>query len=231
MTSTTDFNEITVFGARGTSLMILRLLEEHWQGRVRIVALIDDIDNGFDHDQLGVPVISSEARQRDFSDVPVLNTISKPELRARIHDQLIADGATLATATCRDQIHVDPSIQYSAGCLVSPNTRIGPNVTIGDGAMVLSTIVAHDVEIGRFCNLGIHSSVLGHVVLEDRVNIAPNATVGNGHPDKPIRIGADAILGVGTVATRSVPAEANMVGNPAMSVQHWRKLHRLLSST
>ena len=98
MKATETFDEITVFGARGHSLMILRGLEEHWQGRVRIRALIDDIENGFQHAQLNVPVLSSDERMTRFPDLPVLLTVTNPALRSRVVARLEAEGATLATA-------------------------------------------------------------------------------------------------------------------------------------
>lgn len=228
MKSTTDFDEITVFGARGHTLLILRAMEEYWQGRVRLRALIDDIENGFIHPDLGVPVISSAQRLRDWAEVPVLVTPASTSLRARIMAQLAAEGATLVTAISPGQYHVDPAVSYGAGCLCLPFTRLGPRVVIGEGVQIMATAVAHDVEIGPFSNLNGHSAVLGHVVIGREVNVAPFAVIANGTPDRPLRIGDGAVIGVGAVVARDVPAGARMVGNPAMSVERWKALNRLI---
>ena len=63
------------------------------------------------------------------------------------------------------------------------------------------------------------------------VNIAPHAVIGNGTPDRPLRIGDGAIIGVGAVVTRDVPAGARMIGNPAMPVERWKTLNRLLDQS
>jgi serine acetyltransferase len=79
-------------------------------------------------------------------------------------------------------------------------------------------------------NIGVDVTICGHVEIGDDVNIAPRAVVGNGRPGRPLRIGAGAVLGVGAVVTRDVPAGARMVGNPAMTLQEWARLRRLLRS-
>lgn len=228
MKSTTEFDEITVFGARGHSLMILRGMEEYWLGRVRVRALIDDIDSGHTHPDLGIPVISSDQRLSDYPDLPVLVTPGSTSLRGQVIARLAGEGAALATAICPDQPHVDPAAAYGPGCLVTPYTRIGPGVRIGEGAQVLATMIAHDVEIGACSNLNAHSSVLGHVIIGREVNVAPYAVIGNGTPDRPLRIGDGAVIGVGAVVVRDVPEGGRMVGNPAMSVERWKALNRLI---
>ncbi|QRZ14928.1 acetyltransferase [Paracoccus methylovorus] len=231
MKSTTEFNKITVFGARGHSLMILRGLQEYWRGRVKVRALIDDVDNGHTHPGLGIPVISSDQRLSDYPDLPVLVTPGSGSLRAQVIARLAGEGATLATAICPDQVHVDPEVTYGFGSIVTAHTRLGPAVRIGDGAQVLATMIAHDVEIGAFSNLNVHSSVLGHVIIGREVNIAPYAVIGNGTRERPLRIGDGAVIGVGAVVVRDVPEGARMVGNPAMSVERWKALNRLIDGT
>ncbi|RJL03310.1 acetyltransferase [Paracoccus siganidrum] len=231
MKSTTEFDEITVFGARGHSLMILRNMEEYWRGRVRIRALIDDIENGFSHPGLGVPVISSATRLRDYADLPVLLTVTSTSLRKRVAAQLADEGATLATAICPERPLVDPVVDYGAGCVCLPTTRIGPDVRIGAGTIVLSSLIAHDVEIGDFSTLAGESFVSGHVKIGAQVNIAPRAVISNGRRTRPLRIGDGAEIGTGAVVVRDVASGERLIGNPAMPIRNWVKLQRLLSSS
>lgn len=229
MKSTTGFDEITVFGARGHSLMILRGLEEQWRGKVRVRALIDDIENGFVHPGLGIPVISSDKRLAEYADLPVLMTVANPSVRRRLVSQLDEAGATLATAVFPEQPHVDPDVRYGPGSVVMPWTRVGPGVSIGRCAIILANAVAHDCEIGEFSTMAYESVVTGHVRIGTAVNIAPRATIANGTRKRSLEIGDGAEIGNGAVVVNDVPAGARMIGNPAMSIRDWVRLRRLLT--
>jgi len=227
MKATDEFAELTVFGARGHTLMILRLLEEYWQGRVRIRALIDDIDNGFDHPALNVPVISSDDRLAQFADLPVLLTVTKPGLRRRVAARLETEGATLATATCPGRINLDPTARFGPGAICVPGARIGPYVRVGDCTIIMATTVGHDVEIGAFTTLAGESLITGHVRIGDGVNLAPRAVVANGNRNRALIIGDGAEIGVGATVLGNVAPGARMIGNPAMPIRDWVRLRRL----
>lgn len=228
MKATTEFDEITVFGARGHSLMILRALDEQWRGKVRLRALIDDIDNGFLHPVLNIPVISSAQRRREYPGVPVLLTIAKPALRRRIAQELEAEGATFATAIWPDLPYVDPTAVFGPGTVCAPWTRIGPRVTIGAGGLMLGSAIGHDVSVGDFATISGEATVLGHVRIGAGVNIAPRAVIANGSPRRMLGIGDGAEIGVGAVVAGHVATGARMIGNPAMPVRYWVRLRRLL---
>ena len=231
MKATTEFTEITVFGARGHSLLILRGLEEQWQGRVRIRALIDDIENGFTHSTLGVPVISSDERARSFPELPVLLTVTNSALRRRVVDRLQAEGATLATAINPQAVHVDPTTRFGPGTVCMPWTRIGPNVSSASCVIILASAIGHDVEIGAFSSLAGEVLVSGHVRIGSDVNIAPRAVIANGRRDRWLSIGDGAEIGVGAVALGNVDPGARVIGNPAMPIRDWVRLRRLARGT
>ncbi len=227
MRSTDIFDEITVFGARGHSLTMIRGMEAYWRGRVRIRALIDDIENGFTHPGLGVPVVSSDERLRNYADLPVLLTPGSPALRAKVSSRLVGEGATFATASCPGQSHVDPTAIYGPGCFCAHYTRIGPGVAIGRGAQVLASFIGHDVGIGDFTTIAVEACVAGHVQIGAGVNIAPRAVIGNGRPGRPLRIGEGAEIGTGAVVLSDLQPGERVIGNPAMPIRDWVRLRRL----
>lgn len=75
--------------------------------------------------------------------------------------------------------------------------------------------VAHDCVIGDFVTFAPGVKCNGNVHVEDHVYIGTGAVLRQGKPDKPLIIGAGAIVGMGAVVTRDVPPGATVVGNPA----------------
>lgn len=116
----------------------------------------------------------------------------------------------------------------------APNALIYDGNEIGEGAVLCAnTMVTCNVRIGTYFHLNIFSYVEHDCVIGDYVTFAPgvqcngNVHIGDhafigagailrdGTRDRPLVIGAGAVVGMGAVVTRSVPAGATVVGNPA----------------
>lgn len=225
MKSTADFTDITVWGARGHSALVMQGMQDRWQGRVTIRAIIDDVENGFDHPLFQAPVISGAERLKRFSDLPVMLTMGSPSLRAQIYDRLDTEGATLANAI-GPASYVSTDAIYGHGTLTAPYTRIGPNVRFGADVQCLANLVSHDIEFGDHVTLGFGSSVLGHVRIGSDVLICPGAMIGNGNLKKQLVIGDGARIAPGAVVLTNVAPGAHVVGNPAVPVDDWAKSRR-----
>ena len=106
---------------------------------------------------------------------------------------------------------------------VATNIELPPQVAIGPGLFIPHTgyiVVASNVMIGSHCTLtqgvtighrsGGNLSSFAGPIIGDRVYIGPGAVILG-----PISIGNDVLIGANAVVTRSVPARAVVVGNPA----------------
>jgi serine O-acetyltransferase len=106
---------------------------------------------------------------------------------------------------------------------VLTNIEIPPTAEIGAGLFIAHTgyiVIASGSRLGRNCTLA-HGVTIGHAgggtgnagdcpVIGDRVYVGPgSALIG------AITVGSDALIGVGAIVTRSVPARGVAVGNPA----------------
>lgn len=70
--------------------------------------------------------------------------------------------------------------------------------------------ISHNCTIGRNAIITACAEVSGSVVLGERVWLGPNSSVIQG-----LTIGADALIGIGAVVVKSVPAKEVWAGNPA----------------
>jgi acetyltransferase-like isoleucine patch superfamily enzyme len=90
--------------------------------------------------------------------------------------------------------------------------------------MVMSDLVAHDVQIGDFTSLSFGSTVLGHVQIGQDVFVGSGAIINNGSLDRPLTIGDGAVIGAGAVVTHDVAPGQVMVGPRAMPLDEWKSL-------
>lgn len=119
--------------------------------------------------------------------------------------------------------------------IVAPTARIvGSRVRLGAGAIITDfSVITDDVEIGSFfhCNLGsyvAHDCVIGdfvtfaprvhcngRVAIEDGAYVGAGALLRQGSRESPLRIGANAVVGMGAVVLKDVSRDSVVVGNPA----------------
>lgn len=144
-----------------------------------------------------------------------------------LHDVELGENVVIHAFTnlygCRigDSSRIGPFVEIQAGasvgasCKVQSHTFICDGVTIGDRVFVGHGVTfvndrrprASDPQ-GRL--LGAEDWELLRTVVEDDVSIGSGATILGG-----VRLGAEALIGAGSVVTRDVPAGAVVAGNPA----------------
>ena len=102
------------------------------------------------------------------------------------------------------------------GSIICAGSVITSNATIGRFFHSnLHSYVAHDCVIGDFVTFAPRVSCNGNVIIEDHAYVGTGAILKQGTPSKPLRIGKGAIIGMGAVVTKDVPAGETWIGNPA----------------
>ena len=102
------------------------------------------------------------------------------------------------------------------GSVLCPNTMVTSNAKIGKFFQCnIYAYVAHDCIIGDFVTFAPGVRCNGRVHIDDYAYIGTNAIIREGTSEKPLRIGKGAVIGMGAVVIKDVPAGATVVGNPA----------------
>lgn len=114
------------------------------------------------------------------------------ERNPHIGGVVLHDGVEIGSNTCIDR-----------GCL--GDTVIGERTKIDNRVHI-----AHNVRIGKECQIVAGAVIGGSAVLGDGVFVGINASIKN-----KVRIGDGAIIGMGAVVLHDVPAGNTVVGNPA----------------
>ncbi len=139
----------------------------------------------------------------------------------------------LAVGDNRIRQQLAQMVLHPFGTAVHPSAVVDPSVVMGTGTVVMhGAIVQANAQVGEHVIVNTRASVDHDCVLENYVQIAPNATLcGNvrvgegtliaaGAVVVPgITIGRWAVVGAGSVVTRNVPDGVVVWGNPARIVR------------
>ena len=144
--------------------------------------------------------------------------IANSHVREKIAQRLKMDGIQLWSIIADNVVLMD-QLELDEGSALSPFVTIGSNVKIGKCFHAnLYSYVEHDCVIGDFVTFAPGVKCNGNIHIQDHAYIGAGAMIKQGTPDQPLIIGAGAVVGMGAVVTKSVPAGATVVGNPARIV-------------
>jgi sugar O-acyltransferase (sialic acid O-acetyltransferase NeuD family) len=104
-----------------------------------------------------------------------------------------------------------PDVEIGEGAVVCAHTVMTTNVRVGRSVQVnIGCVIAHDARIGDYVTFAQSVNIAGDVTIRD------NATVFTGAMALPgTTIGADSVVGAGAVVRTDVPDGATVVGMPA----------------
>ena len=179
--------------------------------------LIYFIDDNFHAEYLfNRPILSyKEFLKLDASEKYVNVAIANSKIREKINHQLMED-AIPTFQVISDNSVILSDITKSSGLIASPFSIISSNVEIGDSCHIgFHTSISHDCKIGNYVTFATGARCNGNVFIEDHAYVGSGAVVKNGNSERPLIIGKGAIIGMGAVVTKDVPAGVTVVGNPA----------------
>ncbi len=139
----------------------------------------------------------------------------EPRTREILFDKVKKEGYHLPNmihpwAECRKTVTLGEGNIILAFAYVSAS-----GVTIGNNNIIMPYAqVSHDNRIGSHCVITSSVNLSGTTIMKDRAYIGTGAKLREG-----ITVGADAIVGMGAVVTKSVDDESVVMGMPAKEVR------------
>jgi len=201
------------YGREVMPLARIELQDEVLAGHAELLFVVEDIIDPMSVN--GYSVISLP----DFLGLPNPKrfniAIGNSKVRERIATTCIDAGATPFSIKAANVVTMDNN-KIDNGAILSPFVTITSNVKIGAFFHAnIYSYVAHDCVIGDFVTFAPSVKCNGNVVIEDHAYIGTGAVIMQGKQGKPLVVGRGAIVGMGSVVTKSVPPGVTVIGNPA----------------
>ena len=141
--------------------------------------------------------------------------IASSRVREAVVERCRAAGVSFFQVRAASAIEMD-DVQIGEGALISPFVTFTSNIRIGAHFHAnLYSYVEHDCVIGDYVTFAPGVRCNGNVHIGDHAYIGAGAVIRQGKTGEPLRIGGGAVIGMGAVVTKDVPAGATVVGNPA----------------
>jgi len=207
---------LAIYGTSGCARGVLPIVRASINPAETTIVLVDDNPDVQGTSVNGTPCVSfEELCTGDISRTEFSIAIAAPAIRKKLAEKCEDAGfgffdVVAKTHLCFDDVEVGP------GAILCDNTQITSNVRIGRHFHGnIYSYVEHDCVIGDFVTFAPRVCCNGNVIIEDGAYIGTGAMLRQGTPEKPLRIGAGATVGMGAVVTKDVAAGVTVVGNPA----------------
>ena len=219
----TEFNDadlddsklIGVYGASGFGKEVMPLVRQQYpQLNQENFVYVDDgdkLDNFDDYKVLNYQQFLQQSATKKCITIAIANS----QVREKLNAKLVQDNIEIINVIANNVLQYD-NITMGRGSIICGFVHLTSNIKIGKGFHAnIYSYIAHDCVIGDFVTFAPRVSCNGNVHIEDHAYIGTGAVLRQGTPDKPLIIGKGAIVGMGAVVTKDVPAGVTVVGNPA----------------
>lgn len=206
-------NKLVIYGAGGFAREIAWILDrlnsnkQTWE----LMCYIDDDPNTHSSLINGIEIISFEDARIRYGGSKFIAGVGNPNGRAFVAKKIIKQNCELATI-------IDPSVYIShhnvigKGCIIQIGCVLTTNIVVGDHVLLNGVLtIGHDVKIGDYTTIGPGTNISGWVHIGSNVMIGAGVTISNGTKEKPLIIGNNAIIGIGSCVMKDVPENSKII--------------------
>lgn len=207
-----------IFGASGCGRGVLPLVRQQLQSELAN----GNADLVFIDDQLKAPILNGHRvlSYNQWLSEPATSrhinvAVADSKVRERLVKRCSTDGMLFFEARATNVVQLD-DVELGEGAILCPFVTLTSNVRIGKHFHAnIYSYVEHDCVIGDFVTFAPGVMCNGNVIIEDHAYIGAGAAIIQGQQNSPLIIGRGAVVGMGAVVTKSVPAGVTVAGNPA----------------
>ncbi len=206
---------IGVYGASGFGKEVMPLVRQQFPELEKQCFVF--IDDGAGIEQLNGYLVHTfdQFIALESSAKVVTIAIANSQIREKIAHNLQQANIQHLEVKAANALVLD-EVEIAEGSMLCPFVCLTSNIKIGRFFHAnIYSYVAHDCIIGDFVTFAPSVKCNGNVHIEDHAYIGTGAILRQGTADQPLVIGKGAVVGMGAVVTKSVPAGAVVVGNPA----------------
>lgn len=206
---------IGIYGASGFGKEVMPLVRQQYpQISQDNFVYIDDGSN-LEHLNEYKVLNYQQFLQHPATQKAVTIAIANSQVREILAAKLEQDNLNIINVIANNALQFD-NIIIGKGSIICSFVHFTSNIKIGRSFHAnIYSYIAHDCLIGDYVTFAPRVSCNGNVHIHDHAYIGTGAVIRQGTPDKPLIIGKGAIVGMGAVVTKDVPAGFTVVGNPA----------------
>lgn len=172
------------------------------------IVFIDDFSD--EGEYFGTKRMHFESILKHKDEYECVIAVGEPSSREKLFQKLTAENIKL-TCLIDPTAIVSPTAKINNGAVVCEFSTIHTWVELGCNTLIQPFCdIGHDIKVGKHTVLSPYCVPGGGTVFGERVYVGLHSAF-----KETLNIGDDAIVGMGSVVFRDVPAGATVVGNPA----------------
>jgi len=172
------------------------------------ILFIDDFND--EGKYFGTKRIQFDALLKIKSECECVIAVGEPSAREKLFQKLSASGIKM-TCLIDPTAIISPSAEIHNGVIICEYATIHTGVTLFNNTLIQPFCdIGHDIKVGNHTVLSPYCVPGGGTIFGDRVFVGLHSAF-----KESLTIGDDAIVGMGSVVFRDIPAGATVLGNPA----------------